>query len=553
MKKNILLLLSVLLFSGLFAQTAPDKYWVQFTDKNDSPYSLTNPIEFLSQKAIDRRTAQNISISEQDIPVNQSYIDIVLALGDIDVLMRSKWFNSITIHTTDTNLVNQIEELSIVSQVKSLDIYKKAKYELEDESPSLEKEFDPLDYGTSYDQLEELNGEALHSNDFLGEDMLIFVCDGGFTNLDNVDAFDHLFTDDRIVGTRDFVDGDDFVFHGSSHGTSVMGTMAGIIPGELKGTAPDASYYLARTEDVGSEYEIEEDNWIAAAELADSIGADVITTSLSYTTFDDPTQNHTYEDLDGQTTRIAIGAGIAAQKGMLIVVSAGNYFLQPWHYIGSPADAIGILAIGAMTSDSSHSSFSSAGPSADGRVKPEIVARGTAAATVNTGNAGVSYVNGTSFSGPIIAGISTCLWQAYPSATSIEIREAIIQSAHQYDNPDDLFGYGIPNYGDAMTYLENTLGIPPMKKPLVSIIQRVFPNPFEDNITIELRAPQGGYDKGMMTLYNASGFKVYESQIILEGKMLQTVHITSASLASGVYYFEYIGQNTKETIKLVHL
>ncbi len=552
MKNFVLFILSVIIFSSLMGQTAPDKYWVQFTDKNDSPYSIDNPIEFLSQKSIDRRSAQNIEITEQDLPVNQDYIDQVLAIGNISLLLKSKWFNSITIYTADPDLIDLIEQLSIVSQVKSVEKYKKGKYE-EEEIIAFQKEFNPLDYGTSYDQLEEINGEALHENDFLGEDMLIFVCDGGFTNLDIVDAFNHLFDDNRIVGTHDFVDGDDFVYQGSSHGTSVMGTMAGIIPNELKGTAPSASYFLARTENTASEYEIEEDNWISAAELADSIGADVITTSLSYTTFDDSTQDHSYEDLDGQTTRIAIGAGIAAQKGMLIVVSAGNYFQQAWHYIGSPADAIDILAIGAITSDSTHSSFSSAGPSADGRVKPDIVARGSAAATANTGNNGVSYVNGTSFSGPIIAGISACLWQAYPSATSLEIREAIIQSAHQYTNPDELMGYGIPNYGNAMVYLQNTLGIPPMQKPISSIVQRVYPNPFIDNVSIELRAPNGGYDEGTITLYNASGVRVYKSNLILEGKAIVKVNITTINLASGVYYLEYEGMNNKETIKLVHL
>jgi serine protease AprX len=552
MKKFTLIILSIVVYSTIMGQTAPDKYWVQFTDKNDSPFSIDNPIEFLSQKSIDRRNAQNIEITEQDLPVNQDYIDQVLAIGNISLLLKSKWFNSITIYTTDPGLIDLIEQLSIVSQVKSVEKYKKGIYE-DEEIPAFQKEFDPLDYGTSYDQLEELNGEALHENDFLGEDMLIFVCDGGFTNLDIVDAFNHLFDDNRIIGTHDFVDGDDFVYQGSSHGTSVMGTMAGIIPNELKGTAPSASYFLARTENTASEYEIEEDNWISAAELADSLGADVITTSLSYTTFDDTTQDHSYEDLDGQTTRIAIGAGIAAQKGMLIVVSAGNYYQQEWHYIGSPADAIDILAIGAITSDSLHSSFSSAGPSADGRVKPDIVARGTAAATANTGNNGVSYVNGTSFSGPIIAGISACLWQAYPSATSLQIREAIIQSAHQYSDPDDLMGYGIPNYGNAMVYLENTLGIPPMQKLSSSIIQRVYPNPFIDNVSIELRAPNGGYDEGTITLYNASGVRVYKSNLILEGKSVVKVNISTINLASGVYYFEYEGMSEKETIKLVHL
>jgi subtilisin family serine protease len=552
MKKLITVFASTLLFITVFSQTAPNKYWVQFVDKNDSPYTIDDPIEFLSQDAIDRREAQDIDVIEQDIPVNQTYIDQVLDLGAIDLLLKSKWFNSITIYTEDESLIEQIELLSIVSQVKSLDIYKKGKYEVE-ETPAIEKEYDPADYGFSFGQLEEINGDALHEADYLGEGVLIFVCDGGFTNLDNVDAFNHLFNDDRIIGTRDFVDGDDFVYQGSTHGTSVMGTMAGIIPNELKGTGPSASYFLARTEDTGSEYEIEEDNWIAAAELADSIGADIITTSLSYTTFDDTSLNHSYEDLDGQTTRIAIGAGIAAQKGMLIVVSAGNYFLQTWHYIGSPADAFNILAVGGITSDSSHSSFSSSGPSADGRVKPDIAARGTAAATANSGNAGVSFVNGTSFSAPIIAGISSCLWQAFPSATSLELREAIIQSAHIYTSPDDLFGYGIPDYGLAMDYLQDFLGVPPLQKPVNGIIQNVYPNPFTDQITISLKAPADTSDEGQITIYNSNGKMVYQANVLLHGSIPQKIIVSTLNLSSGVYHLEYKGKHSKETVKLVHL
>lgn len=552
MRKLYVSLVSILFGLSLFGQTAPDKYWVQFIDKAGSPFSIDNPEEFLSEKGIDRREAQGIAVIEQDIPVNQEYINQVLELGDIELLLKSKWFNSITIKTTDLSLISEIEQLDIVSTVKSLKLYKKSNFK-EEEYEHIQKNFNPNDYGTSYDQLEELNGEALHEYGYLGKNMLIFVSDGGFTNLNNVDAFNHLFEDNRIVGTHDFVDGDDNVFHASTHGTSVMGTMAGVIPNQLKGTAPEASYFLARTEDVGSEFVIEEDNWIAAAEMADSLGADIISTSLSYTTFDSSSQNHSYEDLDGETTRIAIGAGIAAEKGMLIVVSAGNYFTQSWHYIGSPADAYGILAIGGITKDSLHSSFSSAGPSADGRVKPEIAARGTAAVTANSGNNGVSNVNGTSFSAPIISGISACLWQAFPSATSIQIREAIIQSAHLYTNPNDLMGYGIPNYGIAMDYLKDLLGLAPAQDPVASVIQRVYPNPFTDFLIIEMRAPNASSDDGVLSLIDSKGSIVDQIDVKLEGDKINIVRLETYNLAYGLYTIEYIGSQNQESIKVVHL
>ena len=545
-------IVSMLLSAVVVSQTAPNKYWIQFSDKNGSPYSIDNPEEFLSERSIDRRESQGIEVVEQDIPVNQDYIDQVLDIGNIKLLLRSKWFNAITIETDDPSLIAQIEQLSIVSQVKTYQGHAKPK-SIEKEIPILEKEFSSSAYGPSYDQLEEINGQALHQYDYLGSGKLIYVCDGGYSNFTSIDAFNHLFDEDRIVGTYDFVDGDEDVYHASTHGTFVMGTMAGIIPSLLIGTAPEASYFLARTEDVSSEFLIEEDNWVSAAEQADSIGADIVTTSLSYTLFDSTGQDHSYEDLNGETSRIAIGAGIAAQKGMLIVVSAGNYYNQPWHYIGTPADAFGILAIGGITSDSTHSSFSSAGPSADGRVKPEVVARGTAAVTANSGNNGISYVNGTSFSAPIISGISASLWQAFPSASSVQLREAIIQSAHLVNDPNDLMGYGIPNYGKAMDYLQGLLGIAPSMEPVTGIIQRVYPNPFEDFMSVELLAQGESSENGTLTLYDTRGMKVFQQNVSLIGGKPVTYNLTVPNLAAGVYTLEYMGSDSQYSIKVIHL
>jgi subtilisin family serine protease len=548
----VLFVISLSFTSVLQAQTAPNKYWVEFTDKNNSPYSVDNPIEFLSQKSIDRRNTQEIDVIEQDIPVNQTYIDGVLALGDIDLLLRSKWLNAITIYLTDESLLDQILSLDYVVQIKSANKYKKGAYETE-EAPAYAKANDPEDYGPSFHQLDMLNGYYLHEQELLGQDMLIYVCDGGFDHLNERTAFAHLFENNKIIGTHDFVDGDDFVYESSTHGTSVMGTMAGIIPDELIGTAPQASYFLAITEDVSSEYIIEEDNWIAGAEMADSIGADIMTTSLSYTTFDDPSQDHTYDDLNGQTTRVAIGAGIAAQKGMLIVVSAGNYFAGSWHYIGSPADAFNILAIGAVTSDSSHSNFSSAGPSSDGRVKPEIAAQGTAAVTASAGSDGISFVNGTSFSGPIIAGISSCLWQAFPSATSIQVREAIIQSASQYDNPDDLLGYGIPNYQLAYEILSSATGIKDSVFPgrENSYFQNVSPNPFINDLRILLRSRSGNNERATISLYDETGRIIKQIEIIVTKNQLNEIALNLSDISSGMYSLEYKSESGNEVVKVV--
>jgi len=552
MKTFILSIFSILFSVIVHAQSAPDKYWVEFTDKNDSPYSIENPIEFLSQKSIDRRANQNIDVIEQDIPVNQTYISQVLALGDIDLLLRSKWLNAITVHLTDESLIDDILALDFVSQIKSAKMYLKGDYEQE-EIPVTSKQYDPSDYGVSFNQLDMLNGYYLHEQDLLGQGMLIYVCDGGFNHLDERTAFNHLFEAGRIIGTRDFVDGDDFVYESSTHGTSVMGTMAGIIPNELIGTAPEASYFLARTEDVGSEFLIEEDNWIAGAEMADSLGADIMTTSLSYTTFDDPSQDHVYEDLDGQTTRVAIGAGIAASKGMLIVTSAGNYFGGPWHFIGSPADAFNVLAIGAVTAEGDHSSFSSAGPSADGRVKPEIVAQGSAAVSTATGSDGIAFVSGTSFSGPIIAGISSCLWQAFPNATSLEVREAIIQSASQYDSPDETLGYGIPNYQFAYEMLSDATGIKDSVLPGREnfYFQSVSPNPFSDKLRILLRSKSGNNEDAILSLYDYRGKILKQLEFNLAANQLNEFIVDLSDISAGLYSLEYKSQSAREVIKVV--
>lgn len=552
MKTLILSVISIFFTGFIQAQTAPDKYWIEFTDKNDSPYSIENPIEFLSQKSLDRRENQNIDVIEQDIPVNQTYINQVLALGDIDLLLRSKWLNAITVHFTDESLIDDILALDFVSQVKSARIYLKGKYEQE-EMPEGAKQYDPSDYGSSFNQLDMLNGYYLHEQDLLGQGMLIYVCDGGFNHLDERTAFDHLFETGRIIGTHDFVDGDDFVYESSTHGTSVMGTMAGIIPNELIGTAPEASYFLAKTEDVDSEFMIEEDNWIAGAEMADSLGADIMTTSLSYTTFDDPSTDHVYEDLDGQTTRVAIGAGIAAQKGMLIVISAGNYFGNPWHFIGSPADAIDVLAIGAVTADGVHSSFSSAGPSADGRVKPEIVAQGSAAVSAATGSDGIALVSGTSFSGPIIAGISSCLWQAFPNATSLEVREAIIQSANQYNNPDDTLGYGIPNYQLAYEILSDATGIKDSVLPGREnfYFQSASPNPFSDQLNVLLRSRSGKDETATLSLYDYNGKIVKQFETRVVANQLNELLLDLSDISAGVYSLAYNSQSGNEVIKVV--
>jgi serine protease AprX len=452
----------LILLSGLLcSQVAPDRYWVKFTDKNNSPYSINNPELFLSQKAIDRRNSQGIVIAENDIPVNPSYIQAVTALG-ATILNVSKWMNSVTVYTTSPAVINAIEQLPFVLSVeksaiswtsqteKSLKPFFDAETYGEIDMENLVKssgESKSYDYGMAFNQINMLNGIALHDLGYNGTGMTIAVLDAGFLNANTLAAFNYLWTNNRILGYKDFADPlNPDIFGSHTHGTSVLSTMGANLPGMMVGTAPEANYWLLRSEDGGSEYLIEELNWVSAAEFADSVGADVINSSLGYTTFNDPSQNHTYADMDGNTTPISNGADIAVSKGMIVVNSAGNDGSSSWFYIGAPADGDSVFSIGAVNASGNYASFSSHGPTSDGQLKPDVVAQGSGTTIINAYSGNVSTGSGTSFSSPVTAGMVTSLWQAHPNKRNTEILEAIRQSGSLAANPNNQLGYGIPNY-----------------------------------------------------------------------------------------------------------
>lgn len=460
MKKASLFLVFSILSIVIIAQVAPDKYWIRFTDKNNSPYSVIIPAQFLSQKAIDRRNAQGIVITENDIPVNLSYIQAVSSLG-ATILNVSKWLNSVTVYTTSSSVVDAIEQLPFVlsvekSNLKNIpsEISKKPFFEAETygdfvtsepvESLAAGKSYN---YGQAYNQISMLNGIALHDLGYNGTGMTIAVLDAGFLNTNTIPAFSYLWNNNRIMGSKDFADPlNPNIFGSHTHGTSVLSTMGANLPGQITGTAPEANYWLLRSEDGGSEYLIEELNWVSAAEFADSVGADVINSSLGYTTFDDPAQNHTYQDMDGNTSIISRGADIAVSKGMIVVNSAGNEGSSSWYYIGAPADGDSVFSIGAVNASGNYASFSSHGPTADGQMKPDVVAQGSGSAIINAYTGNVSTGSGTSFSSPITAGMVASLWQAHPNRRNTEVLDAIRQSASLSGNPNYQLGYGIPNY-----------------------------------------------------------------------------------------------------------
>ncbi|MDP2189595.1 MAG: S8 family serine peptidase [Sphingobacteriaceae bacterium] len=421
--------------------------------------------------------------------MNKVYLDSLVSKG-ATIRHTSKWLNGASIEVPDTNVLAAIQALPFVrNSRKTGRISNPAvpiaddKFMVLNQSASASARIARLtnaNYGASYNQIRLHNGDVLHNLGYMGQGMRIAVFDAGFINVNVLACFDSLFLQNRIVDTYDFVDLQTGVYGFDSHGTYVLGCMAGVIPGALIGTAPKAEYLLYRTENNvgGSENQIEEDNWVAAAERADSAGADVFNTSLSYTTFDDPGMNYTYADMNGNTARITKASDLAAKKGILVVASAGNYGNGGWTYIGAPADGDSVLSIGAVNAEGNRVGFSSLGPTADGRLKPNVMAQGSAAVSCQLSGQGTTLVSGTSFSGPIMAGLAACLWQAFPNLSNMDIYRGLERSGNNHLTPNNQIGHGLPDLQYALTIL----GSADLKTRANNL--RVHPNPFENHLHI---------------------------------------------------------------------
>lgn len=491
MKQCLVLIAACALAGTARAQTAPATYWIRFTDKANTPYSLSAPEEFLSPRAIERRIRQGIAIDSLDLPVDPAYINTLLTAGEIELVNRHKWFNAVTIRSTDTLALDTLDQLPFVAEVRRTNDGRQRPARAAEKFPiALRQEigahFEPV-YGASFRQVEMMNMHLLHEAGAKGGGMLIGILDSGFEDADSLPAFTELRARNGIVMTRDMADHDGDVFDDHWHGRSVLSCIAGHVPGELLGTAPMADVALFRTEVSATEYLWEEDNWVSGAEVADSLGCDVLNTSLGYTQFDDSTQDHTYADMDGLTTRISIAAGIAARKGMIPVQSAGNNGSSTWHYIGAPADAIDILTVGATGTMREIAPFSSHGPSFDGRVKPDVAAVGWGAIGLGVSGVQVMPINGTSFSSPLVAGSVACLWQLHPDRSAQEIMAAVRQSASQHDAPDDDLGHGIPDFWRA----HQLLGGRDLTGLSGGRFLNAWPVPFTDHFFVELYSGPG--------------------------------------------------------------
>ncbi len=504
-------------------------FWIQFKHKNQRNFSLDRPEEFLSQQSVLRREKYNISIDSTDLPINEIYIDSVVQLSNGKVKCSSKWLNGITLELNDTSDFYKIRNLNFVTNIELTKVGS-FQQKILTEPSKLKADISP-DEQMAIDQKAIHNLPFLHDLGFDGKGMKIAVIDAGFYRADTLAAFDSL----RLLGTRDFVSPTSNIFKQHSHGMHVLSIMAANLPGKMVGSAPKASYLLLRTEDATQEYKAEIDFWVSAIEYADSIGVDLVNSSLGYYSFDHDFMNFAYADLDGKTARASIAATMAARKGILVVNSAGNEGINPWHYICVPSDADSIITVGGTDSELNHFEYSSYGPTYDGRTKPTLSAIASSTAYIDTeGN--VSGGNGTSFSAPIVCGIAACLWQAFSELNNMEIIDLLTKNSSQSNNPDNKLGYGIPDVKKSF-YSQTPTDVAQIDNKKVWIA----PIPFSNELKINI--PLG---------------EIYEMEIVdLNGLTLYKKHITStetiqtAHFMKGFYLISLKGKNKNYFFKTI--
>ncbi|MDT8308353.1 MAG: S8 family serine peptidase [Bacteroidales bacterium] len=563
MKRTIAILLFFgMVFCGAAQPTTTVKFMVSFSDKDNSPFSLNMPGQFLSQRAIDRRVRQGLVVDVSDLPVNPNYIDSIKQQG-VTVLHTSRWLNAALVETDDSLKVFDLLGISCVSDVSMLFYQKSFKNGKKEGTKSIENGLsidvlaseellhgalantsNNINYGQGFAQANMIAVNYLHQLGYKGDSMLIAVLDAGFNSANTLTVFDSLYAEGRVLAEIDLIEKGGDIYTGSTHGMAVLSTMAANQPGILVGTAPKASYLLIRTEDISSEFPVEEFNWVVGAEFADSAGADMINSSLGYTTFDDTSLNYTYSDMNGRHALSSRGATMAARKGMLVVASAGNSGNSPWKYISAPGDADSILTIGAVNVAGDYASFSSTGPTYDQRIKPNVVAMGEGTYVANTyGSVGPG--NGTSFSSPVLCGAVACLWQANKTKSNMRIAEMVERSASQYTFPDSLKGYGIPNLAVAHLLLNEKV----MPDIVIHSEVDVFPNPFNNSFVVGFFSTDT--DKVIIEIVDMNGKHIRAEEHKMIGGY-NYIEISGLSdLKSGIHLMRLLYKEREITKKLI--
>lgn len=533
----------ILLFSilqGSFAQgtaTPQYRYLILFKDKASTNFSVNNPQAFLSQRAIARRQKMQIKITEQDLPVNPSYLAQITGLG-VQILYPLKWINGAVVKTEPSQLKRILNLASVKGYFKNMALDssnaiqgKLLNRNLAEESIS--------DYGASFAQLTQIGVDVMHNKGFKGENVLITLLDDGYFNANTSPVLSAAFQEKRISATLTTDPNLNNVYKGGPHGTEVLSTLAGQVPGKLYGSAFMASFALAQTEESQHELLIEEVNWLRGAEWADSLGTDIISSSLGYTTFDNPRYDHTYQNMDGKTAISSRAAAWASQRGIICTVSAGNEGSSTWKYISSPADADSIISVAAVDRTGIRASFSSIGPSFDKRIKPDIAAMGLGTISARIDGT-ISAVSGTSFSAPLIAGLAAGLVQAHPTKNAWEIMRGLRMSGTLAVNPTFNLGYGIPNFDRASKIINPILSLEPHQTSSI----RVYPNPISVGQSIHIE--------------HAQNMPVNLDIISTQGAVIQTLtnlpkqsEISLPPFVSGKYYFRFTSESGIEILPIL--
>ena len=507
-------------------QIADDVYWVYFTDKDGNGYEISQPDLFLSERSVNRRAWQGLGVDQTDEPVTRAYVDELKSMG-AEIKHISRWLNGVAIINATGELYEQILEKPFVDTIpwepETDEIYFPPRPEGGRFEPPLSS--DPAyDYGVAREQILLTETEALHEKGYTGSGVWIGILDTGFGDVDSLPSFESMISQGRLLGARNFVN-DSSVFRVMDHhGMYVLSIIGAEWDGNMIGTAPHASFFLSMTENIHQETRIEEIAWIEAAEYMDSLGCDVFNTSLGYSDFDGTRFDYTYSDMDGKTTFISRAASMTASKGIICCVSAGNEGNTAWLHITAPSDAFDILGVGAVDSTALIASFSSRGPSSDGRIKPDISAMGRLTG-IQYSNGGLARGSGTSFSSPLMAGSMASLWQAYPEFPATELMQMVRQTGNKIHHPDNIYGYGIPSF--SLAYLM----IREIQNQSAQGHMLVYPNPAKENIKILLPGePPGEY---LLHVYDMNGRMVQSRQVALPGQVT-----IPASLSGGIYILE---------------
>lgn len=526
----VLVLLFTLLFSPEnFAQSDLNKYWVFFTDKEADSF---DPYSYFDQKAIDRRIKLGVPLNHSsDWPVTEKYLSQVDAIAT-QTSHASRWFNALSIKATSEQ-VDEIQSLSFVKSVEPMMIKSYPASLLKSPKDHFKTSISEYQMQILKKQTSRMEADAFHDQNIRGQGIRIAIFDAGFPSVDVNPAFEHIRKANRILKTRDFLTGKDNVYKHSAHGCNVLSCIAGIIDGQRIGLATEAEFLLARTESGLFEPFSEEENWLAAVEWADKNGADIINSSLGYTE-----KRYFTSDMDGKTSLVARAGNMAARKGILVLNAAGNDGDGDWKYQGTPADADSVLSIGGISFETDfHIEFSSYGPTADKRMKPNICAFGVA---VVSGPGGIEIAYGTSFSSPLATGFAACAWQTTRESTNMEIFKKLEHSGDLYPYFDYAHGFGVPM---ASFFVEKNLTTKAATLEVLSSGQELTVVIDREQFDLE------GKDAGSLLFYHIENTKGYlDHYYVISVRQYSILHFNKADYPKGhTLRIHYKGYTTSYT------